>query len=341
MKRVYFLLSMVLLISVAVVAQPTITYENAPKIGDVYYQSYFTTSLDPGPGGASQTWDYGSVQAEGTDQFSVISPSGTPFENQFPEANITFYVNNETGEIYSYADLSTSEILSYGAGIVTDTGNLIMHYSDPEKQMEFPFSFNDSFTDDYFAVFEVIGMTIHRRGTSTVTADAWGSITTPETTYGSVLRIKNESNIVDSVFMGSIFLMARTSSSTDYSWYTGDDGYPVFTITISQDEESTDTTGSFKTTPESVGENTNNLSNIRVYPNPANNILYVSIPSENEDDLIISLLDLTGKEIIRKNHDFSAQRNPVTLDLNNLSPGMYFLRVNDGQHSFTKKIIVE
>jgi len=341
MKRVYFLLSLALLVSMTVSAQPTITYENAPKIGDVYYQAFFNTPLEPGPGGANQNWNYGDVQSENTEQIDVISPSGTPFENSFPEANITFSFEDEDGQVYSYADLSSAEMLSYGVGIIADTGNLIMHYTDPDKQMEFPFSYQDTFTDDFFANFQAMGMTVHRRGTSTVTADAWGSITTPETNFNNVLRVKAETNTVDSVWLGSVFIMARTSSSTDYSWYTGDDGYPVFTITISQNDQASDTSGSYKTSAQSVGETANNLSNIRVYPNPASSILYVSIPLENEADLNISLLDLTGKEIIRKEHDFSVQRNPVTLDLNDLSPGMYFLRVNDGQHSFTKKIIVE
>jgi len=341
MKRYISIIVLSWLFTGLIYAQPSITYEHAPKIGDVFYNAYFETPVDPGPGGANQTWDFADVTSTSTDQINVISPSGTPFVNLFPEANITFYFENENGEIYSYADLSSTEFLSWGTGVVADTGNIIMHNSDPEKQMEFPFSYQDSFTDDFYVPFEAMGFTIHRRGTSTVTADAWGSIHTPETTYNNVLRVKNESTIIDSMWMGNIFFVTTTSSSTDYTWYTGDDGYPVFTVNISQSEQSTDTTGSYKTVTQSVWETTNNLNNIQIYPNPATNNLFVSIPSSNEGDLNISLIDLTGKELISRNSDLITQNNLIHLDLSGISPGIYFLRVSNERNTITKKVIVE
>ncbi len=341
MKRVIFLTVLGLLFTSTIVAQPTITYDNAPKIGDVYHEAYFSGQADPGPDGANQTWDFGNVLADTTAQMEIISPAGTPFESDFPEANMVSYIENSYGQVYGYGNLSPSEFQSWGTGVISDTGNVVLHYIDPEKQMEFPFSYQDSFTDDYFSIFQAMGLTIHRRGTTTITADAWGSITTPEATYSSVLRVKNVSNSVDSMFMGEIFIMAMTTSSVDYNWYTGDYGFPVFELTISSSNGVSDTAGAYKITVQSVGETASNLSNIRIYPNPARNTLYVSIPADNEADLYISLLDLTGKEVIRRDHDFSSQNNLVTLNLNNLTPGMYFLKVYDGHNSFTKKVIVE
>ncbi|HDO26853.1 MAG TPA: T9SS type A sorting domain-containing protein [Bacteroidetes bacterium] len=341
MKRFLSIIVMSWLFTGMTYAQPSITYDHAPKIGDVYHEAFFSTPVDPGPGGANQTWNYGDVPADSTGQMEMISPSGTPFENSFPEANIVSYIVNGYGQVYGYGNLSSAEFLSWGSGVIADTGNVIMHYIDPEKQMAFPFSYQDSFTDDFYSSFEAMGMTIHRRGTSTVTADAWGSITTPETTYNSVLRVKNETNSVDSVWMGNIFILTMTSGSEDYSWYTGDYGFPVFTLTISGGERSSDTIGSYKTLAQSIGENGNNLQNIQVYPNPATDELFVSIPSSNEGDFNISLIDLTGKELIRKNSDFNIQNNVVQLNLNGISPGMYFLRINNGQNTFTKKVIVE
>lgn len=341
MERHVFLFVSAMAIAGMVNAQPSITYNHAPKIGDVYHNAYFETPVDPGPGGSDQTWNFADVPSTGIDQINVISPSGTPFGDLFPEANITFNFENENGAIYTYADLSSTDILNWGTGVNADTGTIIMHYSDPEKQMEFPFSYQDNFTDDFYVPFEAQGFTIHRRGTSTVTADAWGSITTPEATYSSTLRVKMETNTVDSLWMGNIFIMTMASSSTDYSWYTGDEAYPVFTVTISSDPQSTDTTGTYKTLAQSVDETVTDLDNIQIYPNPATHELFVSIPSSNEGDFNISLIDLTGKELIRKNSDLNIQNNVVQLNLNGISPGMYFLRIDNGQNTFTKKVIVE
>ena len=345
MKKFIFLAALGLLISSAIIAQPTITYENAPKIGDVYTYAYFMTPVDPGPGGANQNWDFSNVQADDNEQIEAVNPASTPYENDFPGANIAFYSASEDGEVYTFAAISQTDFQSYGTAVNADTGEIIMFYPDPEKQMEYPFSYQDNFTDSYHSFFNVdfqgMSVTVHRWGDVNVTADAWGSITTPENTFNSVLRIKNESSSVDSIFLQGTFIMAMSSSTTDYTWFNGSDAYPVFSITISNNQQSGDTTGSYTTTAQAIGETSNILNNIRIYPNPAKNLLYVSIPTENESDLRITLIDLTGKEIIRMDRDFSSLNSPVTLDLNNLTPGMYFVRVYDGHNTFTKKVIVE
>jgi len=340
MKRTILLSFMVTVFMGMMNAQPTITYDNAPKIGDVYHEAFFSTPVDPGPGGAGQTWNFGDVPADSTGQMEMLSPVGTPFENDFPEANIVSYFSNDIGQVYAYANLSSAEFLSWGSGVIADTGNIVLHYIDPEKQMAFPFSYQDNFSDDFYSSFEAMGMTIHRRGTSTVTADAWGSITTPETTYNSVLRVKNETNSVDSVFMGNVFIMAMLSNSIDYSWYSGDEGFPVFSVSISLDQ-SGDTTGSYKTTVQSVGENLINPDNVQIYPNPANDQLFISFNDVEISDLDISLIDLTGKEIIHKTVANDLQNDRISLNLAGVTPGLYFLKVSNSHNTITKKVMVQ
>ena len=73
---------------------------------------------------------------------------------------------------------------------------------------------------------------------------------------------------------------------------------------------------------------------VKLYPNPANNVLFV------ETDIIenssLSLFDVTGKKIY--NIENIAGLN--TLDVSNLPEGMYFIRISNSEKSLDRKIII-
>ncbi|MCF8428646.1 MAG: T9SS type A sorting domain-containing protein, partial [Bacteroidia bacterium] len=61
-------------------------------------------------------------------------------------------------------------------------------------------------------------------------------------------------------------------------------------------------------------------SAIKVYPNPATDILHIDNLQSNTT---ISILDVTGKEIIK----FSSDKLDATISLTNLSSGLYFIKI--------------
>ena len=84
----------------------------------------------------------------------------------------------------------------------------------------------------------------------------------------------------------------------------------------------------------STGITNNSSSNIeiQVYPNPTTEKVFVSMKNSNN---VISLLDLTGKEIYNKN----IGSNKTEIDLSNYSSGTYLLRVFNNEKSETIRII--
>jgi hypothetical protein len=76
-------------------------------------------------------------------------------------------------------------------------------------------------------------------------------------------------------------------------------------------------------------------SNISMYPNPTNNQITISLPNglELQD---IQVLNPQGK--ITKSFIFN-QTNKETIQLNELSSGLYFIRINTNEGVSTKKII--
>jgi hypothetical protein len=87
-----------------------------------------------------------------------------------------------------------------------------------------------------------------------------------------------------------------------------------------------------------VGIANNYLSgNISVYPNPGNGLLSLGFDLLEKDDLVISLLDISGKEVYRQ-EALTIQKEEVKLDLTHLSQGMYLLKVNGNNGNYSERI---
>ncbi|MAW83086.1 MAG: hypothetical protein CL832_01320 [Crocinitomicaceae bacterium] len=78
----------------------------------------------------------------------------------------------------------------------------------------------------------------------------------------------------------------------------------------------------------------NNLGNIKIYPNPASNIIHIqSVVNIDE----IQVLDLVGREVLI----FRPNRKNFVIDVNGLNKEVYILRyTSNGKFSKSKKIII-
>lgn len=340
MKKNYAFCLLFLLASCLVYSQPTITYNgNAPVIGDVYYYSNTDDVLDPGPAGPNQTWDFSNINVTSTNQATIMDPAGTPFNSDFPGCNQTFHFNETT--TYIYYDLTQSEMIHYGEGFDNNPPQII-YFSDPRKEIEYPFSFNNSFTDTYYTAYEYEGMTTHRSGTAVVTADAWGSLTTPVNNYGSVLRTQGIYSQVDSVWMDGVFMYVTATLYTHYSWHTASSHTPVMVISIVETNFGTTYTSHYTTSSQHVINPQAGISNLEVYPNPVDGEIYISLVPFEVEYARISVVDLTGKELMYHEEQFFTNNEcSIRLDLINLSPGVYFMKIDDGIKPVTRKIIVK
>lgn len=76
---------------------------------------------------------------------------------------------------------------------------------------------------------------------------------------------------------------------------------------------------------------------IKVYPNPSNGMINIAI-NNYSGELNIQIFDLNGRKVYNQNvNDFNLEK---ALDLNSLQKGIYLLKMNGQDLSFTKKIIL-
>ena len=90
-----------------------------------------------------------------------------------------------------------------------------------------------------------------------------------------------------------------------------------------------------------TGIDKNQIQSLNIWPNPTENNVNVSFEVQDQNSNVnISLVDISGREIIRKTYDAKTLDFNENINLNNLSKGIYMIRVNNGKFNTTKKLII-
>ena len=76
-------------------------------------------------------------------------------------------------------------------------------------------------------------------------------------------------------------------------------------------------------------------SSLIIYPNPVNNILSISFPNDNIYSTI-NLYNILGEKVLPS---YSTQSTNYTIDLKNLSQGIYFLEVITNGERMVRKVV--
>jgi hypothetical protein len=227
-KIIYVIL---LLFALSLFAQPTMNQGNMPQIGTkaefIFYES---ENVEPGPAGANQTWDFSNI-VKSADQSGATSPEFVAVseafqKDDFPDATLA----EKSDTAYTFYKIENNQLIRLGTGY--DVGAEIL--TDAQLQYQIPFSYGDSYTDDFAGTNFIAEFESDRSGTITTEADAYGTIKVGEKTYDNALRLKTYIEITDIVemeFQGFPVTATITTELTSYSWVLEGQYYPVFSMT--------------------------------------------------------------------------------------------------------------
>ena len=81
------------------------------------------------------------------------------------------------------------------------------------------------------------------------------------------------------------------------------------------------------------------ISKISVYPNPASDILNISLGKNIDNIRSITLYDLNGKLITQVNEDDNEHN--AKLNVSSLNSGIYVLKVETDNNQYNQKVIIE
>ena len=85
---------------------------------------------------------------------------------------------------------------------------------------------------------------------------------------------------------------------------------------------------------QSKGQETSSIEGLNLYPNPVSNGK-VYITSKNDSDKGIIIFDVLGKKTLQ------TTISSKELNVSNLSPGVYIIKINEGEATATRKLIVK
>jgi len=79
---------------------------------------------------------------------------------------------------------------------------------------------------------------------------------------------------------------------------------------------------------------------IKLYPNPNQGSFVVEVFAKQKQSISIDIVDVTGRFIMNKSYMLSQERNLIQIDLQNVTQGIYFVRLytDQGLSLGTKRI---
>ena len=86
----------------------------------------------------------------------------------------------------------------------------------------------------------------------------------------------------------------------------------------------------------SLSSSDNVFNSLSVFPNPAKGILNIDLAGSVSGDTIFELFDIQGRKVISK----VSSNNFETLNVENLSEGVYMLSIQNGTNKTTKKVLI-
>ena len=231
-KNYYYLLSLLGLFSLNVEAQISVLSTDFVSVGDVVNRAKDTLpTVQLGPTGGSQVWDFSAVTEHTLETTLAVAPSSTPNGGSFPNANMALTQDNVS---YVYANKTATEFILEG-GVLDIDGNgtmLSANFNPTATSYQFPIEYLNQFTDNNGFQVVTSGASVGEPGIHSVritytatthdSVDAYGYMKFPHGVE-EVLRIKKRL-ISNTVIEFKLLSFSPWSQDPD-SPYLGDDTF--------------------------------------------------------------------------------------------------------------------
>lgn len=282
------------LVSFQAFSQPVIN--DASGVPAVGYSAPLSTApcLSAGSAGASQTWDFSSLTFSSMGTLSVIDPATSAMGPSFPSANWAYSVS---GAVFTYFQNTSTEMINW-ASLIASTGGDNDYSANPKTLMQFPWNFNDSFTDSYSEMSSTSNVT--------VTYDGYGTLIMPGgNTYTNVVRVQES-----------------YGSDVDYRWYLTS---PL--ISVAAFIGSDNTLVWIGATPTAISEETENTI-LSLFPNPANETIQLNFNAQASSTLV-KIIAMDGKIVYTANTMTYPGLNTINIDISTLPAGIYTVQAGN------------
>ncbi len=309
-------------------AQPVI--ESAafdyPAVPDFDYKNFLSmTAIEPGPAGADVQWDFSTRKLVAGTHFTTAVCPGDSDCGTFATANQVLKTNIPTKVFFAKSATELNQVGEFSPSSFT--------FLDPMKVLEFPITYNQTFTDNFFGS-GVVGI---RSGSVNSIIDGYGTLKTPEGIYYNVLRQKLVENTVATTSGQAIQMKI-----THYYWMAANQHHYIMSLIVNE------TVGSpappvyaFSYATQESGTSIEDkealAAAVSLYPNPANNNF--TIKTGHLAATAVTVYNLQGQRMLQREF---VGKNAAALTLDNLqlAPGCYFVKITTDKGIVTKKVVI-
>ncbi len=333
MRRI-LLLTLIVFAIQALPAQITLTSADIGAPGTEYYMGTDTNvaSVNIGPAGANQSWDFTMLGAAVADTIRFLDPTNTPYAADYPTSNLAIFQADLGGYAYLESDANSLELIGIAGDPLGLGETFVIEQVDPFRIAQFPLTYGDNFSDTSIidARIEVTGIipvgdSARYKTTAfrELEVDGWGNLELFAGSYNS-LRVKEVTTTFDSIWVKLPFIgwsLFQDSSYVDstFTWWNKTKGYLLCEASYSGGVLGNITYQD----PNIVGATEPEDRAFAIYPNPGQD--YVRIERKKAGPVQATLVDVNGKALFEE----KLLNRVHELSLLELPNGLYFLRFTD------------
>jgi len=293
-------------LSASVIAQPTLDASDLNYTIGVTYESANAQYINPGSSGANVTWDFSAFSPTATT--TIVPQAGN---QSFPNSNITL----NYGQAEAYFEENATGRSMWGV----NASGTIISYTDPDKIMFYPLTYNSTETNNFAASF-FSGVQFDRAGTTEVTYDGYGTVITPTGTFNNAVRVYIQ-QVYSDTYQGGVINYV----SNIYTWYIENYPDPIASVSELYVDGQLNNSYSQYTTSQTASLLTEENKDFQIYPNPANdNIKFRSL--NNLDVEQIKVINNVG-QVVKSISSTEITLNETNVNVSDLESGVYFVHI--------------
>jgi len=349
----HFLLFVLFCSAQHVFSQITITTNNLPDAGDtiITRNAAFTGEVDLEDTGANHVWSFdfddltplnlnpGIICYEVDDipfvfQFMFNNPFDADYNSDYGIGVEQASIATVTFEnAYMYYQNNNQKYTNTGMSVSINGLPVASHMDDPDLIYRLPLTYDSADSSHSLMNFDVPQLGYYGLDqTRHYHCDGWGTLNIWEQSF-DVLRVRSVVNGSDSIFTSFVNLGIRLPrpENITYEWISTEHIEPILKVTTTAGVVTQVQVADIYEPPTSVNEIAN--SKLSVYPNPANDLVFVNYAGDA--NTLIEIYDSQGRVVITEK--WTAQFSQI--DLSTLNSGIYTLRIQQNGKILSKNFV--
>jgi len=364
MKVLFFYTTLLFLfLQFSLFAQPVIEYGDLMSTGDTVRISVANNNgIDYSTTGPNSVWDYSFLEAGSQELvrpsdvmsggFLVINRFGPMAGNYSSDYFLSFtgipfdqfgsFLPVNIEDVYRFTRVRNDAQRFTGLSLSIDGQQIAFRSDSIETVYKFPLTYGDTNRSSGYTVMDFnpfFNGTFKQYRRRTTVVDGHGTLTTPFGTFNTI-RVHHTIRETDSLYVDNpIFpqtIPLNLPTTHEYEWIAKNQKLPVLKITTQV------IAGNENVTEVVYRDNLINFANLAkeeikldLYPNPASDKMFISI---NQPIKQITLYDLSGKKV---NLSIHLNENNAELEVNHLTPGVYYIKLETSSQQVSRKIIIQ